>query len=190
MILSIESSTKFLSIAIAKSYDEIFLEVNVFLEFSHTENLNKLLEDLKIKLSDINEVIISKGPGFFTSLRISTSFAKALKIVNSNIKFKAISSLKNVAYELRGYKVIPILQAPKNQVYACAYNENFQLVLDEGIYNLEFLREEFRDFIILDKIPRAYNLIKIAPFEDYLDIETFEPNYIREPDAVYYKRSK
>ncbi|MEO0143446.1 MAG: tRNA (adenosine(37)-N6)-threonylcarbamoyltransferase complex dimerization subunit type 1 TsaB [candidate division WOR-3 bacterium] len=190
MILAVETSTKYLSIAIAKNYNEIILEANVFLEFSHSENLNKLLNELKIELLDIDEIIISKGPGFFTSLRISTAFAKALKIVNQNVKFKAISSLKNIAYKLKGYKVIPILQAPKNQYYACAFDENFQLVLDEGIYDLDFLKSEFKDFIIIEDIPRAYHLIKLAEFENYLDIEVFEPNYIREPDAVYNKRSK
>ncbi len=91
---------------------------------------------------------------------------------------------------MKGFKVIPILPAPKNQFYACAYDEHFNLVLEEGIYDMDFLRENFKNYLILEGIPSALNLIKLANFEDYIDIENFEPNYIREPDAVYNKRSK
>lgn len=189
MILAIETSYKYLSISLAKDYENIIFEFNSYIEFAHCENLNKILNDLNVELSNISEVIISRGPGLFTSLRISTAFAKALKIVYPNIKFKAISSLKNIAFKLKGYKVIPILDAPKGQFYACAFDENFNLVLDEGIYDLDFL-ESFKDFIILRDFPSAYNLIKLSKFENYIDIENFEPNYIREPDAVYNKRSK
>jgi len=189
MIIAIETSTQFLSIAIASSYDDIILELNYFREFYHCEMLNKILDDLKIDFSKIKEIIISKGPGFFSSLRISLAFSKALKIFNENIKFKAISSLKNIAFKLKGYKVIPTIKAPKNMVYACAFDENFHLILEEGIYNLEYLKNEFKNFIIFEDIPNAKNLILLSKFENYIDIENFQLNYIREPDAVYNKRS-
>jgi tRNA A37 threonylcarbamoyladenosine modification protein TsaB len=189
MIIAIETSTQFLSIAIASSYDDIILELNYFREFYHCEMLNKILDDLKIDFSKIKEIIISRGPGFFSSLRISLAFSKALKIFNENIKFKAISSLKNIAFKLKGYKVIPTIKAPKNMVYACAFDENFHLILEEGIYNLEFLKNEFKNFIIFEDIPSARNLILLSKFENYIDIENFQLNYIREPDAVYNKRS-
>ncbi|MDT7880305.1 MAG: tRNA threonylcarbamoyladenosine biosynthesis protein TsaB [Candidatus Hydrothermia bacterium] len=189
MIIAIETSTQFLSIAIANSYDDIIFEINYFREFSHCEMLNKILDDLKIDFSKVNEIIISRGPGFFTSLRISLAFAKAIKIFNENVKFKAISSLKNIAFKLKGYNVIPIMKAPKNMVYACAFDENFNLILEEGIYNLEFLKSEFKNFIIFEDVPSARNLIMLSKFENYIDIENFNLNYIREPDAVYNKRS-
>ncbi len=189
MIIAIETSTQFLSICIANNYDDIVLELNYFRQFSHSEMLNKILDDLKIDFSKINEIIISRGPGFFTSLRISLAFSKALKIFNENIKFKAVSSLKNIAFKLKGYNVIPIIKAPKNMVYACAFDENFHLVLEEGIYNLDFLKKEFKNFIIFEDLPSARNLILLSRFENYIDIENFQLNYIREPDAVYNKRS-
>lgn len=189
MILAIETSYKYLSIAIAKNYENVILELNWYIDFSHCESLNRILDELKINLLDVEEVIISRGPGLFTSLRISTAFAKALKIVYPNIKFKAVSSLKNIAFRLKGYRVIPILDAPKGQFYACAFDENFNLVLEEGIYDLEFLRS-FNNYVILRDNPCALNLVKLAKFENYIDIEAFEPYYIREPDAVYNKGRK
>ncbi|MCS7244597.1 MAG: tRNA (adenosine(37)-N6)-threonylcarbamoyltransferase complex dimerization subunit type 1 TsaB [candidate division WOR-3 bacterium] len=187
MILAIETSTEFLSIAIGEN-DNVMWEYNLFIEFSHTENLNKILSMLEVDFSKIEEVVISRGPGFFTSLRISTAFSKAFKIVYNDVKFKAVSSLKNIAYNIKGYRVIPILKAPKNKVYACAFDENFNIVLEEGIYSLEELKMDFPNFIILENYPTASNLIRLSKFENYVDIETFEPNYIREPDALYNKR--
>ncbi len=189
MILAVETSYKYLSIALANDYEKLILDFNWYLEFSHCENINKFLDKFGIELSKLHEVIISRGPGLFTSLRISTAFAKALKIVYPDIKFKSISSLKNIAYNMRGLKVIPVLPAPKGQFYACAYDEHFNLVLEEGIYDLNFLKESFRNYLIFEGIPSALNLIRLAKFEDYIDIETFEPNYIRKPDAVYNKGS-
>ncbi len=81
MILAVETSYKYLSMALASDYEKIIFELNWFLEFSHCENFNKFLDKFDIDFSKLKEVIISKGPGLFTSLRISSAFAKALKIV-------------------------------------------------------------------------------------------------------------
>jgi len=76
MIIAIETSTQFLSIAIANSYDDIIFEINYFHPFSHCEMLNKILDDLKIDFSKVDEIIISRGPGFFYFIKNFTCFCQ------------------------------------------------------------------------------------------------------------------
>ena len=79
-LLYIETSTKNCSVAISSDTKLIgFKEINSE-NFSHAENLHVFINDLfkeaKIDIQNLSGVVIGKGPGSYTGLRIGTACAK------------------------------------------------------------------------------------------------------------------
>ena len=82
IILCLETSTKVCSVALGKNGKVIALKESHDKQYTHSENLTLYIEDVvkqaEIKLSDIDAVAVSKGPGSYTGLRIGVSTAKGL----------------------------------------------------------------------------------------------------------------
>lgn len=80
-ILGIESAGMTASCAISED-DKLLCEYLLNHKKTHSEKLMpliiKALEDREIKLSDIDVIAISKGPGSYTGLRIGAAIAKGL----------------------------------------------------------------------------------------------------------------
>ena len=105
-LLYIETSTKNCSVAISSDYNLIaFKELNSE-NYSHSENLhvfiNDILEQAKIDINDLNGVVIGKGPGSYTGLRIGTACAKGL-CYSLEIPLISINSL-----EIMAERIFPI----------------------------------------------------------------------------------
>jgi len=81
LILNIETATQVCSVSLAKDGKLLALrelnEKNVHAEVL-TLFIQEILEETFLKLSDIDAVAISKGPGSYTGLRIGLSTAKGL----------------------------------------------------------------------------------------------------------------
>jgi tRNA threonylcarbamoyladenosine biosynthesis protein TsaB len=81
IILNIETATTVCSVSLAKDTELLSLkEING--DYSHAENLTLFIEDVckqaNVKLSDVDAIAVSKGPGSYTGLRIGVSTAKGL----------------------------------------------------------------------------------------------------------------
>ena len=81
LILNIETATTVCSVALAQ--DGVLLslkEING--DYSHAENLTLFIEDVllqaNIKITELDAIAVSKGPGSYTGLRIGVSAAKGL----------------------------------------------------------------------------------------------------------------
>jgi len=135
LILNIETATTICSVALAKDGELLALkEINN--GYTHSENLTVFIQEVfsqaKLKLSDVDSVAVSKGPGSYTGLRIGVSTAKGfcfaldkpligietlksmvLGILNSNFKFQ-ISNLPLV--------YCPMLDARRMEVYCSIYD--------------------------------------------------------------------
>ena len=92
----LDSSNTNLSVGLAK--DNLLLEEISYEAWQRQSEymipeLNKLLEKFNVKREEIDSVMVAKGPGSYTGVRIAITIAKTL-VVALSAKLYAISSLK------------------------------------------------------------------------------------------------
>jgi tRNA threonylcarbamoyladenosine biosynthesis protein TsaB len=214
LLLAIETTTKNCSVALFENSNLIQFEEKNTNEYSHSEQLTLFIESVikksNITLKAIDGVILSKGPGSYTGLRIGTSTAKGL-CYSLDIPLLSLSTLKTMAlaislkYDYKFY--CPMIDARRMEVFASIYDhQNNQVraikadIVDKYTY-AQFLKEKVLFFgdgalkcrLIIDN-PNAYFIDGIFPsakdmgvlaFEkfvnkDFEDIAYFEPYYLKD----------
>ena len=150
--LFIDTATKYLCIGIAKDNNIIYkFQQEAIKQQSELTIpfLQKALKENNMELKDIDEVVVTIGPGSFTGIRIGMCVAKVLASLN-NIPLKAISSLNS--YASMGKKIV-ILDAKAKRVYLGIYNNNVK-VIDECVVEIQTLKEMLKDYpdydVVLD----------------------------------------
>ena len=143
-ILHLETSTEICSIAISANH-QILGEATEMSGFAHSAKGTMMIEDcLKqagLKISDLDAVSISEGPGSYTGLRVGFAMAKGLCFAN-DIPLICIPTLRTLAHgalkESQGAIITPMLDARRMEVYAESFDDNLQsvhpleaLILDE-----------------------------------------------------------
>ena len=125
IILSIDSATPVAAVAVIK--DSVLLaEEMLNIGNTHSTQLMPMaahvLAQSNIKMSEVDAVAVSQGPGSFTGLRIGMATAKGLA-QGSGCKLIAVPTLDVLAQNMWGYDglVCPILNAKKNEVYSALY---------------------------------------------------------------------
>lgn len=130
-ILAIDTSTKYLSVAVADS-DKILAEHTKLAERNHAplivKTVDALLRKVKLSLRDIGCFALGIGPGSFTGLRIGVAAVKgfafaAAKPVASVPSYDAIAHniLAQKKTEVDGKEIIIIGDAKKDKIYAAVY---------------------------------------------------------------------
>ena len=151
LILNLETATKNCSVSLSKDGEIIALkEINTG-GYSHAELLHPFIEEIlahsSLKLSDLDAVAVSKGPGSYTGLRIGVSAAKGICYGN-DIPLIAIPTLESLAssQKQKDYILIPMLDARRMEVYACVFDSSLSEIrkteaeiIDENSYS-EFLK--------------------------------------------------
>ena len=146
LILSIETSTKSCSVALSNKWENVSNIEEVSEQYSHSEQLTCFIEELllneNIKVSDLNAIAISSGPGSYTGLRIGTSTAKGLCYA-CGIPLIAIPTLDAMAEGMKNHypdmQLCPMIDARRMEVY-CAVYYSFQAssveakVINEGFF--------------------------------------------------------
>ncbi len=214
LLLCIETSTTNCSVAISKNGECIALKEDNNAGYSHSESLHLFIEDLlaeqKITLDNLDAIVVSKGPGSYTGLRIGVSTAKGLCYA-LDIPLIAINTLDSLAAEIKNDAncyIVPMLDARRMEVYTATYTENYKnieptkaLILEETSYS-ELLEKQKTIFIgngvakfqeickhpnaefIANKVPSAKNLCGLAhqKFEakNFEDVAYFEPYYLKD----------
>ena len=158
LILNLETATTVCSVSLAKDGDLLALKEQNG-EYSHAENLTLFVEDVlrqaNIKLSDIDAISVSKGPGSYTGLRIGVSTAKGLcySLDKPLIAINTLLSLTNAQTASSKSKVessvlfCPMLDARRMEVYCAIYDaaancikETAAEIIDENSFS-DFLKE-------------------------------------------------
>lgn len=152
--LYLDTSCKYLCIGLAKDYQIIYkFQQEAFKKQSEMTipMLKKALDLNNLTLDDINEVVVTIGPGSFTGIRIGMCIAKVLASLKK-IPLKAISSLN--AYANVGQKIV-VLDAKAQRVYLGIYKNN-QKVLDECVLENSKVLELLKDYQDYDLVLDSY----------------------------------
>jgi len=127
LIINIETATSICSVALAK--DGILLSQRETAEKnSHSFVLGtfveEVIEEANYKMSDLDAVAISSGPGSYTGLRIGASMAKGISY-SLDIPLIAVPTLKAMANGVNNHSadyLIPMIDARRMEVYAAIFD--------------------------------------------------------------------
>ena len=147
-ILGIETSTDVCGIALIEDR-MLIAESRSNIKRAHAEKLiysiDKVLDDAKLKLTEIDGIAISIGPGSFTGLRIGLAAVKGLSF-GADLPVTAVSSLDALAWQAYFWpnQISPIVKAQADEAYNALYHfENGRLIrqTDYNLITLDMLEE-------------------------------------------------
>lgn len=170
-------------------------------------NIDNLLIRNKLKIKEIDEVIVGYGPGSYTGVRIGVTVAKTLSYA-LKIPLKKVSSLQIMSASLidKAKYIAPMIDARRGNVFSSLYkveNNKLQVVLEDKLYpflsfhdevlrltnneNLYYISiNQFVDmdvnFVLLDDVFNP-QLFKYLDFIQVDNIHPFVPNYLRKTEA-------
>lgn len=134
LILGIDTSGKTASAALYDSQQQIVLAQNtIYTKLTHSQVIlpvcKKLMSDADIKLSDVDIIAVSEGPGSYTGLRIGIAAVKAMAFA-LDCKCCGISTLESLAYNCLGFKgvIVSVMKARLNLVYAGIFESDGKFI--------------------------------------------------------------
>lgn len=123
--LLLDTSNQALSVAVNRD-GRMIAEINTNYKKTHSEtlvdNIQKVLSIADIKKNHIDRIIVAKGPGSYTGVRIGITVAKMLA-KQLNIPIYSVSSLfvLAVSNHVTG-NAVPLIDARRGHVYGAVYN--------------------------------------------------------------------
>lgn len=136
----LDSSSTNLSVGLA--HDNLLLE-NISYEAWQQQSeymipeLNKLLEKYSVKKEEISAVMVAKGPGSYTGVRIAITIAKTMAVA-LGCKLYAVSSLR-VQKDGKNPSIC-LINARSGRSYIGVYEGNETLLEDQIMKNDEVLK--------------------------------------------------
>ena len=150
-ILALDTSTLMATIAVIQ--DDILIgEFSLNQDMSHSERLvpmiKEILDNLNLKIDDIDLYGVSTGPGSFTGLRIGVATVKGFAHLFDK-PIVGVSTLEGLAFNLPHNEiVVPMIDARRDRVYTGIYtweNGRIQTIMEPDVIEVDDLLE------ILDK---------------------------------------
>lgn len=183
LILSIDTSTKLGSIAIARDG----IPVEKMLNNQQRDHaawvhpaINNLLSGLSISIKELDAIAVSGGPGSYTGLRVALATAKGLCFV-LNIPLIIENSLKIIASGLLkdqvagpGQLICPMIDARRMEVFTAIYTADLGEI--SSPQSLILQEDSFGDFLSTQKI--VFSGDGAGKFE----------KIVRSPNAVFPNR--
>ncbi|AYN66606.1 tRNA (adenosine(37)-N6)-threonylcarbamoyltransferase complex dimerization subunit type 1 TsaB [Euzebyella marina] len=136
LILNLETATTNCSVSLARDGQLIALKEHNSPNYSHSEQLHVFIDEVvkqaSLRLSDLDAIAISKGPGSYTGLRIGVSAAKGLCYA-LEIPLISIATLESMASQADPQAVdfiVPLLDARRMEVYSAVFDKDLKQVRD------------------------------------------------------------
>ncbi len=126
MILAINTSTLQFGLALLKDDGSIMAEHLTAGQKGHFGHLMPALEfllsGLSASIQDTKALVVAKGPGSFTGLRVGLSFAKGLCYA-LGVPLIGVSSLEALAHQVpsAGLPITPVLDSRKGELFTAQY---------------------------------------------------------------------
>lgn len=193
--LFIDTSASDVSIALIK--EERLLSVihnNIPGEHSIyvTKYIENILKENKLTPNNINEIIVVKGPGSFTGIRIGVTISKVFAYL-TKIRIVSITSLKAMIIgRKKSQYYLSLIDAKHNNYYAGLYDSVYDTIKEVFLPKdeVEKLIEEYHPMIIEDN---KYNILQIVEYTKKLKSEnphSVNPIYLKLPEAMEKKNDK
>lgn len=186
-ILAIDTSNFVLGISILDE-DKIVGEYITNLKKNHSIRampaIEQLMKECDVKPQDLTKIVVAKGPGSYTGVRIGVTIAKTLAW-SLNIPLVGVSSLEVLAASVGRYfegNVSPLFDARRGQIYTGLYrfsnNKIHQLEKDQLILTIDWTKklEEKQERVLfvgndlpIHKEVIAIDMGEYAKFADIID---------------------
>lgn len=157
----------------------------VFLQIERVLNLSG------VDRRDIEEVVVSSGPGSFTGVRLSVAVGKALKECGIRVLCATTLEALKYGYHELGFTPIPVIPARRGKVYAELEGRNVDIPPEDLLVKIQKLRNPL--LIHKGELPpvlsEIQNLEEMAPLSVkllQLPHEKLSPltfHYVRDHDA-------
>ena len=154
--------------------------------------LEKLLLKYNKRLIDIDEMIITRGPGSYTGVRVAMTIAKTLSVISA-VHIKAISSLQAYA---GNQHCVSVIDARSQKVFVCAYDQGEALIEEQLIAIEEFptFMEDYAGFQVvgqcdlvgypLQEIDLAENMYQLSKNMEPIEfVDSLVPRYLKDVEA-------
>lgn len=173
--LLLDSSNTKLAVGIAK--DDILLDKIYYDAWQRQsefmiQEINNILNRNKILPSQINEIIVTDGPGSYTGVRISLTIAKVVGVLNENLKIYLLSSLEIL--KDKNNLSICLMNARSNRSYVGIYKDN-EVILNDCVLenqNIEKLIDKYTNISICGETEYlGLKSCKYDIFNNMLDIK-------------------
>ena len=147
-ILAVDTSTMIATCAVLDE-EKLLGEFSINQEMTHSENLvpmiKEVLDNLNLKVSDIDLYGVAIGPGSFTGLRIGIATVKSFAHVFDK-PIVGVSTLEGLAFNLPYNKgtIVPMIDARRDRVYTGIYRwdmGNLSNIMEPSIMKIEELLE-------------------------------------------------
>ena len=154
--------------------------------------LKEVLDRHHIALKDVNEMIITSGPGSYTGVRVAMTIAKTLAAV-SDVRIKSVSSL--AAYAGMN-QALSVIDARGHKVFVGVYENGLPLIKEQVVALEDFaqLRAEYGDFELVGEIgclgldekecDLCANIYALGQMADPIkNVDLLVPTYIKDVEA-------
>ncbi len=211
-LLAFDTSSQALSVALTED-DNLLGKIDLNIKKNHSLTLmpaiDFLMTNAGLQPEDLDRIAVAQGPGSYTGLRIAVTTAKTLAST-LNIDLVGVSSLAAIAanVDVAG-KVVPLIDARRQNVYAGIY-ENGLSVSQEQHIELDKLMEtlkteetliftgelaNFRELIAQTlpqakfvenaerRLPNAYQIARLGAGYEPVNVDTFVPEYLKKVEA-------
>ncbi|MCE5039067.1 tRNA (adenosine(37)-N6)-threonylcarbamoyltransferase complex dimerization subunit type 1 TsaB [Staphylococcus auricularis] len=206
--LLIDTSNQPLSVAVMTD-KTVLAEHHTNIKKNHSVQLMpaiaQVIEASTIEKKDLDAIVVAKGPGSYTGLRIGVTVAKTLAYA-LNTKLYGVSSLKALAATVENEQrlLVPVFDARREAVYTGVYQYQageLVIVMPDQYMPIETLINTLHDmqqdyvFVgyeveklsgqldaeMIEQLPQASAMQPYAETPE--DIATFVPNYIKLAEA-------
>ena len=170
----LDSSSTNLSVGLAR--DNLLLECVSYEAWQQQSEymipeLNKLLEKYSVAKEEIEEVIVAKGPGSYTGVRIAITIAKTIATV-LNAKLYAVSSLR--AQKDCKNPSICLINARSGRSYIGVYEDKNTILEDQIMKNdnvLKYIADHPNYSVCGDVKYLGINWIETNNLKEMLDLK-------------------
>ncbi|SFC55527.1 tRNA threonylcarbamoyladenosine biosynthesis protein TsaB [Alkalibacterium subtropicum] len=133
-ILAIDTSNQLMSVALIDD-DRLIIERTVNVKRNHSIQLMPAIEEMmkeaEWRPKDLTRIVVAKGPGSYTGVRIGVTVAKTLAF-SLGIELVGVSSLEVLAAngsQIEGSYCVPVFDARRGNIYTGLYQyQNGKLV--------------------------------------------------------------